>query len=162
MGFFFMHLTLDGCCFRWTGHFSHLSQVRVQRWEYWVLAHLWGLQEDQVFVQNVLESQEDLWAVYQSWISQRGKSRKSTHSYPNTVSRTSHTYSFEKTTTIYKISYKMGKLLVQRFLVLCLSRLILIPIPLPHSRLTLTIIPESRSKGTSRLPPCTALMTLRR
>lgn len=59
----------NGCrCSRWTGYFSHLSQVRVQRWEHWILAHLWGLQEDQVFIQNVLESQEDLWAVHQGWI----------------------------------------------------------------------------------------------
>lgn len=38
----------------------------------------------------------------------------------------------------------------------------LIPTFVLHSRSTSTITPESRSKGTSRLPPCTALTTLRR
>lgn len=50
-----------------------LPEVRVQRWEHWVLDGVWGLQEDQVFVQDVLQGQKDLQMLHPGWGHERGR-----------------------------------------------------------------------------------------
>lgn len=62
---------------RWYEDIPGLLEVRVQWWKHRVLAGVWGLQEDQVFVQDVLQGQKDLQTLYSSRSCERGMSRVS-------------------------------------------------------------------------------------
>lgn len=61
--------------FRWTENLPGLLEVRVQRWKLGVLDDVWGLQKDQVFLQDVRQGQKDLQMLHWSWGSQRGMRR---------------------------------------------------------------------------------------
>lgn len=64
---------------RWYEDIPGLLEVWVQWWKHWVLAGVWGLQEDQVFIQDVLQGQKDLQTLYSSRSCERGMSRDSFH-----------------------------------------------------------------------------------
>lgn len=68
---------------RWYEDIPGLLEVWVQWWKHWVLAGVRGLQEDQVFIQDVLQGQKDLQTLYSSRSCERGMSRDSFHNTLN-------------------------------------------------------------------------------
>lgn len=59
---------------RWTCQLQKFPEVWVQWGKPWVLACLWGLQEDQVPYQDGWEGKENLWRIHPNRGSQRGRS----------------------------------------------------------------------------------------
>lgn len=75
---------------RWSGSLQSFPAHGVQRGESGILASMWGIQEDQVTVQDGLQSQENLCRVHRYPVLQRGQWECSTELLRTTSAGYSH------------------------------------------------------------------------